>query len=108
LYTLLGQFWNIPVGVNDYALGDPNVPYYVVDINPFNSASRTFVGLLNDLPKHVSPLYCLQVGNSQGGATDRVSDPNDSVIEGTYDNYEAIDLFSTDFTFSQFGSICAK
>jgi len=96
------------VGVNDFQLGDPSVPYYVIDVNPFNSASRTFVGLLNDLPKHVSPLYCLQVGDSQGGATDRFTDPNDSVIEGSYADYEVTDLFDTNFTFSRFGSTCTK
>jgi len=104
LYNI-GQFWNIPVGVNDFQ-PDDSEPYYIVDVNPFNAASRTFVALLNDLPKHVSPLSCLQVGNSQGGATDRFSDPNDSVIEGTFDDYEVADLFNTTFTFSRFSSIC--
>jgi len=101
----LGQFWNIPLGVNDFQPDDPE-PYYVVDVNPFDTASRIFVGLLNDLPKHVSPLSCLQVGDIQGGATGRFSDPNDSVIEGTFDDYEVTNLFNTTFTFSRFGPNC--
>lgn len=54
-------------------------------------------------------LPCLFTGNRQGGATNAFGDPNDSVVQGSYDDYEVSDLFSTDFTFSTFNSAaCGK
>ena len=100
---MLGQFWNIPVGVDDHEVVNSSVPHYAVNVNPFDAASRTFVSTLNSLPKHLSLLACLQVGNSQGGAIDNFTDP---VIEGSYVDYEVADLFRTDFIFSRFRSMC--
>ena len=45
---------------------------------------------------------CLYVGNSQAGPLGETVDPNDSVMEGTYRNYEVDSLFSPDFDFSHF------
>ena len=49
-------------------------------------------------------LPCLFTGNRQGGKTYAFSDPNDSVLQGTYQDYEVNDLFTNDFTFSTFYS----
>ena len=49
-------------------------------------------------------LPCLFTGDRQGGATNAFGDPNDSVIQGSFQDYEVSDLFSNDFTFSIFDS----
>ena len=54
-------------------------------------------------------LPCLFSGNRQGGATNAFGDPNDSIIQGSYQDYEVSNLFDTDFTFSTFDSaVCGK
>ena len=45
---------------------------------------------------------CLYVGDSQAGPVGVDEDPDDSVIEGTYQNYEVNSIFSSDFVFSHF------
>ena len=45
---------------------------------------------------------CLYVGDSQAGPVGAHVDPDDSVIEGTYQNYEVSSIFSSDFVFSRF------
>ena len=45
---------------------------------------------------------CLYVGNSQAGPLGEAVDPNDSVIEGTYRDYEVDSLFSPEFKFYHF------
>ena len=47
---------------------------------------------------------CIYVGNSQAGPIVEVDDPNDSVIEGEYTEYEVESMFATDFTYSHFNN----
>ena len=45
---------------------------------------------------------CYYVGNTQAGQLAEVSDPNDSVIEGTYNDYKVDSLFATNYVYSHF------
>ena len=101
MFTILyiGQFWNIPIGVEDFAVD----PYYTITVNPTGGTTRSFVSSLYERPWEIM-LPCLFTGDRQGGETNAFGDPNDSVLEGSYQDYEVNDLFSTDFTFSIFDS----
>ena len=95
----VGQFWNIPIGVEDSAVD----PYYTITVNATDGTTRSFGGFLYARPWEIM-LPCLFTGDRQGGETNAFGDPNDSVLQGTFQDYEVNDLFSTDFTFSQFNS----
>ena len=63
---------------------------------------RQFVGIKSSVTWEFEERDCLYVGNSQAGPLGEIVDPNDSVIEGTYDSYEVDSLFSPDYGFSRF------
>ena len=75
-----------------------------ITINPPHSSPRSFVGLLGSVTWEFEKRPCLYVGNSQAGPLGEDVEPNDSVIEGTYKDYEVASLFSTSFTYSQFNT----
>ena len=95
----IGQFWNIPIGVQNFTID----PYYNITVNGGFGTTRSFVGSLYKRPWEIM-LPCLFTGDRQGGATNAFGDPNDSVIQGSFQDYEVSDLFSNDFTFSIFDS----
>ena len=101
----LGQFWNVPVDVRentgffDGALQDND---YIIIVNYPGSPPRSFVGLGYSVTWEFEKRPCLYVGDSQAGPLGETVDPNDSVIEGTYRDYEVDSLFSPDFVFSHF------
>lgn len=103
LYIYVGQFWNIPIGVQNFALNQTALPNYEITVNPINGVSRSFVSALYERPWEIM-LPCLIAGNRQGGATNAFGNPNDPVVQGSYQDYEVSDLFSTAFTFSTFNS----
>ena len=101
-----GQFWNVPVNVLNYTgnySGPVNNTYVVTVDHPSpNSTSRTFIAELHPATWDRKRKECLYVGSAQSGAINEVDVPNDHVIEGNYDNYEASDLFASDFKYNRF------
>ena len=50
---------------------------------------------------------CFYAGSNQGGPIREIEEPNDSVIEGSYEDYRVQGLFSTQFVYAQFDdSMC--
>ncbi|XP_065884189.1 uncharacterized protein [Dysidea avara] len=99
-HGLIGQFWNIPVTavpiVTD-ALGNDTNPYSITVDHP-QAPVRSFVADLYHRTWDRSLDPCLYAGNSQGGPISELDDPNDSVIEGEYSDYEVADgIFGRDF-----------
>ena len=66
------------------------------------SSTRSFTGVLYDLTWEFESKQCLYVGNRQGGPIAEVDDPNDSVIEGSYQDYLTEGAFVTQFAYSVF------
>ena len=99
----IGQFWNIPIGVQNFTVD----PYYNITVNAKGGTTRSFGGFLYSRPWEIM-LPCLFTGDRQGGATNAFGDPNDSVIQGSFQDYEVSDLFSNDFTFSIFDSAACE
>ena len=94
--------------MEDFVVNSSALPNYAVTVNAPDGLSRSFVGSLYERPWEIM-LPCLFSGNRQGGATNAFSDPNESVIQGSYQDYEVSSLFDTDFTFSTFDSTaCGK
>ena len=109
-FSPTGQFWNVPVNVTKNT-GSFNGAFrdddYIITVNYPNSPLRRFVGLHYSVTWEFEKRPCLYVGNSQAGPLGETVDPNDSVIEGTYKNYEVEGLFSPEFDFSHFdGTQC--
>ena len=105
---IAGQFWNIPVTVVPYS-GEQALPedydasmVFVVTVSPPNRPARQFIAERFSRNWDNSPGPCMYVGNSQGGPSGEVTDPNDSVIEPTYRSYRVDSLHNTRFTFNQF------
>ena len=88
-----GQFWNVETNVTKYTkplredvdLENP----YLVELMPKNKPKRSFVGFLEESTWNFEKTPCIYAGNSQGGPIYEVVDgePNDSVIEGTIEDY---------------------
>ena len=104
-YYHTGQFWNVPINVTENTgsfngmLRDDD---YIITVFYPGSPPRSFVGLESSMTWENEQRPCLYVGNPQAGPLDEIVDPNDSVIEGTYRDYEVASLFSPDFVFSYF------
>ena len=75
---------------------------YVINVTHPDAEPRVFTGLLHDQTWELKPGLCLYAGNQQGGPIYEVPDPNDSVIEGEYPDYEVQGPFDTVFAFSRF------
>ena len=74
---------------------------YIVTVN-YPGSSRRFVGLRYSVTWEFERRVCLYVGNSQAGPLGETVVPNESVIQGTYLDYEVDSMFSPDFMFSHF------
>ena len=90
-------------------LGQPrfnisNENLYAITVNHPRAPSRTFVGRLYDMTWEFRPTHCLYVGNRQAGPISEVTDPNDSVIQGSYEDYRVSGLFDTSYAYSVFNS----
>lgn len=101
---IAGQFWNVPIEVDDFPLDPPALPHYTVNVTASNGISRAFVGMFYERAWDLSESPCLYVGNKQGGPSGEFDDPNDSVLQGSYQDYEVSTLFSNDFIYSVFES----
>jgi len=99
-----GQFWNVPIGISSFPLDPPALPHYEISVNSSNGETRSFVGSFYERTWDATLSPCLYVGNRQGGPSGEFDDPNDSVLQGSYQDYEVSGLFSTDFDFSEFDS----
>ena len=100
-----GQFWNIPISVGLYtgpAEDSDAGQRYMIQVEHPNSQPRVFTGLLIGYTWEQDKSNCFYAGNRQGGTIREVEDPNDSVIEGTYADYQTTGDFNTDFKFSLF------
>ena len=75
---------------------------FIITVNSPESSPRSFVGLGYSVTWEFEQRPCLYVGSSQAGPLGEIVEPNDSVIEGTYKNYEVDSIFSPDFDFSRF------
>ena len=88
-----GQFWNVETNVTKYTkpLRDGNVTgnTYLVELMPKNKPIRSFIGLLHEQTWNFEDFPCIYAGDSQGGPIHEAADgePNDSVIEGTIEDY---------------------
>ena len=78
--------------------------YYTVYVDHPKSEPRHFTGLRYPMSWEFESKECLYVGNKQGGPISEVDDPNDSVIEGDYQDYITADSFETDFKYTVFNS----
>jgi hypothetical protein len=76
--------------------------YSVTVSHPDAERERTFTAILYDFNWEFGRQPCFYAGNQQGGPIAEVLDPNDSVIEGEYFDYETDGLFATDYKFSRF------
>ena len=80
---------------------NPNM-MYVITVTPPTGSPRRFLGENFRRAWDNSPGPCLYVGNSQGGRSGGLPDPNDSIIEPTYRSYRVNGLYNTSFTFNRF------
>jgi len=91
--------WNIPITVT--VIPDTNEAY--IEIYEMGDVNyRRFPALPYHLTWDHTPKTCYYAGNSQGGP-ERSHNPSESVIQGSYRQYETSGLFSTQFSdYSQF------
>ena len=108
-YTIPGQFWNVPIEVADFDgqvessdVLDLQNRYAITVTHPNAERERTFTAILYDFNWEFGRQPCFYAGNQQGGPIAEVLDPNDSVIEGEYFDYETEGLFATRYKFSRF------
>ena len=76
--------------------------YSITVTHPDASRERTFTALLYQFNWEFAPQPCFYAGNQQGGPIAEVMEPNDSVIEGEYFEYQTGGLFSTSFKYNRF------
>ena len=66
------------------------------------STIRTFTAILYEHNWEFERQPCFYAGNQQAGPIAEVEDPNDSVIEGEYFDYQTEGLFTSDYKYSRF------
>ena len=96
-FLTLGQFWNVPVDVQEDTSqfnGENREDDFEVTVRYPGKEARMFVGLRSSVTWSWERKPCLYVGNTQAGPLAEVVDPNDSVIEGTYNDYVVESIFS--------------
>lgn len=100
----VGQFWNIPVTATYIGKSlSFDIPYRVT-VYPPKRSPRTFVADLYHRTWDLSVKPCLYAGNSQGGQISTL-DNDDSVIEGTYVDYQVTDgIFGASFNYNRLES----
>ena len=81
----------------------PDYPRYTVTVDRPDS-QRTFTGIFYSFNWEFKGLGgpCLYVGNRQAGPIYEVDNPNDSVIQGSYEEYKTDGPFGTDFIYSKY------
>lgn len=103
-----GQFWNVPIELAEYTgpiLNDTETNRFEISVtHPDFSGTRRFTGLLLDVNWEFQKTPCFFVGNQQGGPIYEVEDPNDSVIEGGYEDYRVGGVFEPDYKYNRFDS----
>lgn len=77
---------------------------YVITVKHPDSEPRSFVGLRHEITWESEMRVCYYVGDRQAGKLGGVSEPNDSVIEGSYRDYRVDSLFATNFTYTHFNN----
>ena len=75
---------------------------YIITVNYLGCLPRSFIGQSHHMTWEFEQRPCLYVGDSQAGPLGEDVVPNDSVIEGTYSDYEVDSMFSSDYMFSHF------
>lgn len=107
-FVFSGQFWNVPISVSEYTgpvRDDTETNRFEIKVtHPDFSGERRFTGILTDSNWEFKKTPCFYVGDQQGGPVYEVDDPNDSVIEGQYDEYVIDGAFETTFKYSKFDS----
>lgn len=97
-HGLLGQFWNVPVGVTPYTgqlrSGEQSQGRFVLNLTTPGSEPRSFTGWLYNLTWEFEEGPCLYVGNRQAGPIYEVRNPNDEVIASLYSDYRVQSAFS--------------
>lgn len=92
-----GQFWNVPVLVkmnpNNLESGGFFLPTYNVTIPSGSTTTHSFTAYLFDTTWDAVETPCLYAGDGQAGP---------DVLEGSYLDYQVLDMFDTDFKFSRF------
>ena len=108
-----GQFWNVPVQITNEGIKLRQRHDMEVDkfrVITFTQSDGNVRNVPARLQSHtwsssqVSP--CLYAGDSEGGHLFEVEEPNDSLLEGSYQDYVMETLFSTKYKFSKFVSDC--
>ena len=93
IYIYTGQFWNIPITVNDNG-----GVFSVIEINEAQSSNYRFF-----ISTHVLQTYdgtlrsCYYAFYSERSVIEGIS-----IIEGTYTHYQTDSLFDTTFNYSRF------
>lgn len=76
--------------------------YVITVTHPDASRDRSFTGILYQYNWEFERSPCFYVGNQQGGPIYEVEEPNDSVIEGDYEDYRVGGLFETEYKYTRF------
>lgn len=76
--------------------------YMISFTRPISGRLTSFTGWLYSLTWERMQGPCLYAGNRQAGKIYEVDDPNDSVIEGNFTEYEVPGRFETSFKYSEF------
>lgn len=104
---LAGQFWNVPILISEFTgtlfdVSDARDDRYTITVQHPSCPQRRFSAILLEVDWEFKQNPCFYAGNQQGGPIYEVEEPNDSVIEGDYENYRVLGDFSSEFAFSRF------
>lgn len=109
LAKITGQFWNVPIQIAEFNgtvestdILDLRNRYSITVMHPDAERERTFTAILYDFNWEFAKQPCFYAGNQQGGPIAEVMDPNDSVIEGEYFDYQTTGIFASTYKFSRF------
>ena len=69
--------------------------------HPDATRQRTFTAILYDFNWEFAKQPCFYAGDQQGGPIAEVVEPNDSVIEGEYFDYQTNGIFASGYKFSR-------
>lgn len=76
--------------------------YSITVTHPDASRERRFTAILYQFNWEFAKQPCFYAGNQQGGPIAEVMEPNDSVIEGEYSDYQMDGMFATEYKFNHF------
>lgn len=80
--------------------------YIVTVAYPGANTTRSFAVYLYHRTWDQTASLCLYGGNSQGGPWSELPGQNDSIIEGSFQDYITKDLFDVNYVFSRFKGAC--